>query len=205
MVVTRGGLAGTIGGGALEHQAPSRRARSSRSRGELARAGLSAGPLLGQCCGGRVRLLVEHLESVPDGEGPFEVTCPIASAHAPASGHRAGPGLRGERSSQRPAPNAGASFVEPSKSDRLPSCSSAPAMSAAPSPPRAAGVPLDLAWYDSRPRPPKRRASCSPRGRDGRLRGRGARGGGGRILTHDHALDYASPPPRSAAARASSG
>ncbi len=75
MVVTERGLAGTIGGGALEHQALAQaRAILAHPPGSWRVQDYPLGPLLGQCCGGRVRLLVERLESVPEGEGPFEVT-----------------------------------------------------------------------------------------------------------------------------------
>src|SRR5215207_3281137 len=75
MVVTERGLAGSIGGGRLEHQATAQaQAILEREPGSWRVQDYPLGPLLGQCCGGRVRLLVEHLESVPEGEGPFEVT-----------------------------------------------------------------------------------------------------------------------------------
>src|SRR5436190_3709303 len=74
MVVTETGLAGTIGGGALEHQATEQaRAILGHEPGSWRVQDYPLGPLLGQCCGGRVRLLVERLESVPNGDGPFEV------------------------------------------------------------------------------------------------------------------------------------
>src|SRR3954469_18783048 len=75
MVVTETGLAGTIGGGALEYQAAAQaRAILALAPGSWRVQDYPLGPLLGQCCGGRVRLLVEHLENAPDGDGPFEVT-----------------------------------------------------------------------------------------------------------------------------------
>jgi xanthine dehydrogenase accessory factor len=63
MVVTQGALAGTIGGGALEYQAVAQaRAMLAHPAGTWRVQDYPLGPLLGQCCGGRVRLLVEHLD-----------------------------------------------------------------------------------------------------------------------------------------------
>lgn len=63
MLVWPSGQWGTVGGGNLEHQA------SEQARRMLAATGAPAfavqdyplGPLLGQCCGGRVRLIIEPL------------------------------------------------------------------------------------------------------------------------------------------------
>src|SRR3954467_4871392 len=75
MIVTEKGLKGSIGGGKLEYQA-TEQARSilAHPPGSWRVQDYPLGPLLGQCCGGRVRLLVERLESVPQADGPFEVT-----------------------------------------------------------------------------------------------------------------------------------
>ena len=65
MLVWQTGQSGTIGGGALEHEA-TRRARvmlsdpTAHLRQTLT---LPLGPALGQCCGGMVRLLIERLTS----------------------------------------------------------------------------------------------------------------------------------------------
>ena len=62
MVATRDALHGTIGGGALEHQATAQaRAILDLPPGSWRIQDYPLGPLLGQCCGGRVRLLIEHL------------------------------------------------------------------------------------------------------------------------------------------------
>ena len=59
MVVTERGLAGTIGGGALEHQAMAQaRTILAHPPGSWRMQDYPLGPLLGQCCGGRVRLMV---------------------------------------------------------------------------------------------------------------------------------------------------
>jgi len=64
MVRPSGKFHGTIGGGALEWQAlaDARRALAS-GRGAAQRVSQSLGPDLGQCCGGRVRLLIETFDA----------------------------------------------------------------------------------------------------------------------------------------------
>lgn len=63
MLVTREELAGTIGGGNLEMQAL-RQARLAldHPKGSWRVQDYPLGPFLQQCCGGKVRLLIEHLD-----------------------------------------------------------------------------------------------------------------------------------------------
>lgn len=63
MLVWQGGQAGTIGGGALEHEAIdlARRRLSAPGPGETLRRPL--GPALGQCCGGDVTLAIEVFDA----------------------------------------------------------------------------------------------------------------------------------------------
>lgn len=68
MIVTAEETAGTIGGGHLEHRAIEQaRLSLSQSPGTWRVQDYPLGPLLGQCCGGRVRLLVEHLDPADSG------------------------------------------------------------------------------------------------------------------------------------------
>lgn len=63
MLVTAYGQHGTIGGGRLEFQASEQaRAILDRPAGTWRIQDYPLGPLLGQCCGGRVRLMVEHVD-----------------------------------------------------------------------------------------------------------------------------------------------
>jgi xanthine dehydrogenase accessory factor len=63
MVVTRTAAFGTIGGGNLEFRALEQaRAILDQPPGCWRVQDYPLGPLLGQCCGGRVRLLVEHVD-----------------------------------------------------------------------------------------------------------------------------------------------
>lgn len=65
MIVTDGASIDTIGGGRLEHQAIDQaRAILSHPPGTWRVQDYPLGPLLGQCCGGRVRLLIEHLDDM---------------------------------------------------------------------------------------------------------------------------------------------
>lgn len=63
MVITRDGVAGTIGGGALEFEAI-RRAQEVLVSGVERVDRLPLGPALGQCCGGAVTLLTETWSEV---------------------------------------------------------------------------------------------------------------------------------------------
>ncbi len=63
MIVTPESFEGTIGGGRLEHIALEQARRMLElSPGSWRMQDYPLGPLLGQCCGGRVKLLIEHLD-----------------------------------------------------------------------------------------------------------------------------------------------
>ncbi len=65
MIVTAERVFGTIGGGNLEFRVLDQaRAILGHPPGAWRVQDYPLGPLLGQCCGGRVRLLVEHVDSV---------------------------------------------------------------------------------------------------------------------------------------------
>ena len=186
MVVTETGLSGTIGGGKLEYQATEQgRAILAHPPGSWRVQDYPLGPLLGQCCGGRVRLLVERLGDVPEGDGPYAVqlgetlrrtVCETARASLPARG---------------PRPEAGDSFVEPDESDRLPVLMFGAGHVGRAIAARAEGLPLHLAWYDTRP------AAAETSGvvladEDAMVACAGSASGDAAvvILTHDHGLDY---------------
>jgi xanthine dehydrogenase accessory factor len=66
MFVSPDNTRGTIGGGQLEYMAIDR-ARQMLARGELhARMDIPLGPEIGQCCGGRVVLELDHGEPTPE-------------------------------------------------------------------------------------------------------------------------------------------
>ena len=185
MVVTKAGLAGTIGGGALEHQAMAQaRAILSHAPGSWRVQDYPLGPLLGQCCGGRVRLMVERLGEIPESEGPFAVTLGDRVERVA--------GQDGERLDARgPLPVSGARFVEPAETDLLPVTMFGAGHVGRAIAARAPGLPLHFAWHDSRPEAAKTAGvvladeaamvACA---------GQAPEGAAVVILTHDHALDY---------------
>jgi len=186
MVVTENGLHGTIGGGALEHQAMEQaRAILAHAPGSWRVQDYPLGPLLGQCCGGRVRLLVERLESIPEGGGPFEVQLGETLRRTAGESGGAAPSARG------PRPEAGDSFIEPEECDRLPVLLFGAGHVGKAIAARAEGLPLQLAWYDSRPDAAETpgvvladedsMVACA---------GSASEEDAVVILTHDHGLDY---------------
>lgn len=183
MVVTETGLKGTIGGGRLEYQATEQaRAILAHRPGSWRVQDYPLGPLLGQCCGGRVRLLVENLESVPDSQGPFDVTLSDRVERRPGEGI-------GTIPARGPLPSAGARFGEPVETESLPVSLFGAGHVGRAIAERAAGLPLHLAWYDSRPEMAETpgvvladEAAMAAQA--------GAADGAVVILTHDHGLDY---------------
>lgn len=185
MVVTETGLEGTIGGGALEHQAMAQaRKILALAPGSWRVQDYPLGPLLGQCCGGRVRLLIERLDEVPESDGPFEVTLGETVRRV------AGPD--GERLDARgPLPVSGAHFVEPAETDLLPVTMFGAGHVGRAIAARATGLPLHIAWHDSRPEAAET-AGVVLADEDSMVAcaGSAPEGAAVVILTHDHALDY---------------
>ncbi|MEA3029466.1 MAG: xanthine dehydrogenase accessory factor [Sphingomonadales bacterium] len=202
MVVTQAGLTGTIGGGALEHlSAAQARAILALEPGSWRVQDYPLGPLLGQCCGGRVRLMVERLESVPDGEGRFEVILSDRIERRLLPGESRGPVLptvplgpglrRGTIVARGPLPTEGDSFIEPEDSDRLLVLMFGAGHVGRAITARAEGLPLHFAWHDSRPEAAETpgvvladeaaMVACAAGAPEGAAVV---------ILTHDHALDY---------------
>ena len=155
MVVDHEVSVDTIGGGALEHQAIEQaRAILAHPPGSWRIQDYPLGPLLGQCCGGRVRLLIErvdpaaldwidaaangttltttlHLAGIARAPDPMAAILPLS-----ARGERPGVGATwSERlgREQRPLYLFGAGHVGQAIARRV------------------GGLPLRLAWFDSRP------------------------------------------------------
>jgi len=197
MVVTATGLAGSIGGGQLEHQATAQaRKILSLAPGSWRVQDYPLGPLLGQCCGGRVRLLVEHLAEVPDGEGPFEATLSDRVERRPLPGEGRSPVTDAAAppaplTARGPLPEAGARFLEIVETDSLPVRLFGAGHVGRAIAARAAGLPLVLAWYDSRAEAAETPGvvladedslvACA---------GEAPESGAVVIMTHDHGLDY---------------
>lgn len=187
MVVTADGLAGSIGGGALEYQVTAQ-ARSilALEPGSWRVQDYPLGPLLGQCCGGRVRLLVERLESAPEGEGPFEVVLSDRVERRPRNGEA--PDAIGPRG---PLPGAGARFLEPVETESLPVHLFGAGHVGRAIVARAAGLPLHIGWYDSRPEMAGTAGAVLAGEAEMIAQAAGApRESAVVIMTHDHGLDY---------------
>ena len=190
MVVTENGLAGTIGGGRLEHQTMKQaRAILALEPGSWRVQDYPLGPLLGQCCGGRVRLLVEHLGELPERDGPFEIELGERVTRRPLRGESEAPSALSARG---PLPEAGAHFLEPLETDLLPVILFGAGHVGRAIAARAEGLPLDIAWYDSRPQTAADTPGVILADED-EMVDRAAEApedGAVVILTHDHGLDY---------------
>ena len=193
MIVTAAGATGTIGGGRLEHRVTEQaRAILALAPGAWRIQDYPLGPLLGQCCGGRVRLLVERLD--PDrAEWLAEATPGATLVHHLVAGHVARaiggtvppPSARGEK------PGVGATFgerLDPLGGPLLLFGAGHVGRAIAA---KATGLPFALAWFDTRPEAAAHdgvmlvadhaiEACASDAPADAAIL----------ILTHDHALDY---------------
>lgn len=186
MVVSETELAGTIGGGALEHQAIEQaRAILDHAPGSWRVQDYPLGPLLGQCCGGRVRLLVERLGELPEGDEPYAVRLGDTLRRTATVARPVG------LSARAPKPGAGDSFVEPDEGDRLPVLMFGAGHVGKAIAARALGLPLHLGWYDSRPEAAE---ACGVVLADEEAMvacaGSADEHAAVVILTHDHGLDY---------------
>jgi len=154
MLVMAGGQEGTIGGGQLEYRAAEQaRAMLDQPPGTWRVQDYPLGPLLGQCCGGRVRILVEHLDpdalcwlhdaepgrmlatTLDDGGVSRAIFLRETATRQSARGDRPGVGARfvepvGERG--RPFYLFGAGHVGQAIARHV------------------NGLPLQLAWFDTR-------------------------------------------------------
>jgi xanthine dehydrogenase accessory factor len=191
MLVTADMSHGTIGGGALEFRvAEQARAILDLAPGSWRVQDYPLGPLLGQCCGGRVRLLVERLSSaavdalamgsctatlMPDrverGAAPVAEVAPLLA--------------RG------PLPAPGAMFIEPDDRPRRPLLLFGAGHVGRAIASRLPGLPLQLAWFDSRAEMAETPGvMLESEGAMVDCASEAMRETAVLILTHDHALDY---------------
>jgi xanthine dehydrogenase accessory factor len=206
MVVTAGDTFGTIGGGALEWRLVEQaRAVLALPEGAWRVQDYPLGPLLGQCCGGRVRVLVERIADVewmagrriasvlgngfitrhPSQGWDISVTARPPAARDPSlrwDDGAAGIAVRG------PLPAVGFRFVEPDDAPRTPLMLFGAGHVGRAIAERMAGLPFDLAWFDSRPETDAIGATVQDE--DALVVCAGEARGYVLILTHDHALDY---------------
>ena len=210
MVVTADALHGTIGGGALEYRVVEQaRAILDLPPGSWRIQDYPLGPLLGQCCGGRVRLLIERLdadasgwiEAFERGDGVVSLlgTGRIQRSFFPGEGRGPvtrgpilGPGLRRERFAARgPLPDAGIEFVEPVETTGMPLILFGAGHVGRAIASRLPGLPFHLAWFDTRSDMAET-AGVMLEAEDAMVACAGAAAPDSAVLivTHDHALDY---------------
>ena len=192
MVVTRDGLSGTIGGGALEHHAAAQaRALLEQAPGAWRVQDYPLGPLLGQCCGGRVRLLVERLGDDAWLDPAATAARIVATLGAEAIERRTSDAAPPPLSARGERPGPGTAFVEPEdRARRLVLLFGAGHVGRAIAS-RAPGLPLQIAWYDTRPEAAETPGVVLSAEDDAvACAGEAPAGAAVLILTHDHALDY---------------
>jgi xanthine dehydrogenase accessory factor len=195
MLVTANALHGTIGGGSLEFRAVEQaRAILARHPGAWRVQDYPLGPLLGQCCGGRVRLLVEQIDRAALGWldqatagsmlvstlTPDGVMRSVETDAAPKA-----PSARGDR------PAAGAKLVEMIGERRRPLYLFGAGHVGQAIARHATGLPFVPAWFDTRAElagiegvtvvPDETIEACVGDAPDNAAV---------LILTHDHGLDY---------------
>ncbi len=195
MLVTADAQHGTIGGGQLEYRAAEQaRAILTLPPGHWRVQDYPLGPLLGQCCGGRVRLLIEHVDSArlewmtDAAEERMLVSTFRADRidrHLNAHAVPAALSARGDR------PREGTSVAEIIGQHRTPVYLFGAGHVGQAIARHAANLPLRLAWFDTRPVfetidgvavvPEEAIEQCVAEAPDDAAI---------LILTHDHALDY---------------
>lgn len=195
MLVTGQALHGTIGGGQLEFRAVEQaRAMLAQPPGTWRMQDYPLGPLLGQCCGGRVRLLVEHVDPLALGwVADAGQSCMLVSTLTPRRVERhvsadAPPtclSARGDRLRE------GASFAEAIGQYRRPLYLFGAGHVGQAIARHVHALPFGLAWFDTRPIfetidgvaivPDISIDQCIAEAPDDAAI---------LILTHDHALDY---------------
>jgi xanthine dehydrogenase accessory factor len=195
MVVTAAGLHGTIGGGNLEYRAIEQaRAILALPPGSWRVQDYPLGPLLGQCCGGRVRLLVEHVDPAGLGwldeavEGALLVSTLGEAGIARQVSPRGTPSTLSARDAR---PGAGACLREPIGEAALPLFLFGAGHVGQAVARHARGLPIRLAWFDTRAElaamdgvttlPVEAIEQCVEGAPEGAAI---------LILTHDHGLDY---------------
>lgn len=155
MLVTDDALYGTIGGGQLEYRAAEQaRAILANPAGSWRVQDYPLGPLLGQCCGGRVRLLVEHIDPsaldwVVDAAEESMLVSTLSPGridrHISQNAMPSYPSARGDR------PREGTTFTEIIGQHRRPVYLFGAGHVGQAIARHAENLPLRLAWFDTRP------------------------------------------------------
>ena len=194
MLVTADGLFGTIGGGALEFRAVEQ-ARSvlEHAPGTWRVQDYPLGPLLGQCCGGRVRLMVEHIDREALGwlSEATEGRVLVSVLRAGGIERRVSDGPATPLCARGDKPREGSRLVEVIGGFRRPLYLFGAGHVGQAIARHAGGLPVRLAWFDTRPVfadiagvtivPEAVGEQCVAEAPDEAALV---------ILTHDHGLDY---------------
>ena len=195
MLVTAEGQQGTIGGGQLEFRAVEQaRAILDLPQGAWRIQDYPLGPLLGQCCGGRVRLLIDHvdpaaLDWLHDAEPGRMLETVLHDGTISRVVFERETATR--QSARGDRPDVGARFVEPVGERPRPVYLFGAGHVGQAIARHMTGLPLQLAWFDTRPEtaaidgvtvmPEEEIAHCIEEApADAAIA----------ILTHDHPLDY---------------
>ncbi|MBO9669793.1 MAG: xanthine dehydrogenase accessory protein XdhC [Sphingobium sp.] len=195
MLVMADGLRGTIGGGNLEFRAVEQaRAILDLPPGTWRVQDYPLGPLLGQCCGGRVRLLVEHIdpealgwltEAAEDRILVSTLTPTRVERHISMSALPEPLAGRGEK------PRAGDSFAEIVGQHLRPLYLFGAGHVGQAVARHAAHLPFRLAWFDTRPLfETIPGVAIVPEAAVEQCIGEAPEDAAIVIMTHDHALDY---------------
>ncbi|MEA3060673.1 MAG: xanthine dehydrogenase accessory factor [Sphingomonadales bacterium] len=202
MTVTAGDSVGTIGGGALEHQAIDQARRLlAEPAGSWRVQDWPLGPLLGQCCGGQVRLMIEHVDPDPrrwDWTDHVERRKPVATyfydsrkpvERFPAEHVQAG--VQPPSPPRGPKPGKGTTFIEPDdRRAHRPLLMFGAGHVGVAIATRLPRLPFRLSWFD--PRQNRAIPGVSLQDEDSMVAcaGEAEPGAAVLILTHDHGLDY---------------
>lgn len=195
MLVTAGGQQGTIGGGQLEFRA------IEQARGILGHPAGSwrvqdypLGPLLGQCCGGRVRLLVEHLDPAAldwlhDADPGRMLATTLAETHVERAIFARETATR--QSARGDRPDIGTRMVEPVGERPRPFYLFGAGHVGQAIARHLTGLPLQLAWFDTRPEQAGiDGVTVMDEGEIAQCIAEAPDDAAVAILTHDHPLDY---------------
>ncbi|MBW8743855.1 MAG: xanthine dehydrogenase accessory protein XdhC [Sphingomonas sp.] len=193
MLVTAHGIAGTIGGGALEHQAIAQaRALLDHPAGSWRVQDYPLGPLLGQCCGGRVRLLVERL--APQARDWIEQSGVLVTRFEADALIRTieNSGLMvASLSARGPRPSPGDRIVERLGTEKRPVLLFGAGHVGRAVARAVDGLPLALSWFDTRPDAGETPGVALVEDVHIESCARDAPPGAALlIMTHDHGLDY---------------
>ncbi|MDO6413963.1 xanthine dehydrogenase accessory protein XdhC [Sphingomonas sp. BIUV-7] len=183
MTVTVDSVDGTIGGGNLEYRAIEQaRLLLAHPEGKWRVQDYPLGPLLGQCCGGRVRLLIERMdEALPDGTVLHFAPDRVARE----------PGDAPPLSARGTRPEPGERWAAPADIPRTPLMLFGAGHVGRAVARALDGLPYLVGWYDTRPDYADLPGVtlCTDDAIEecvGELQRHGAI----LIMTHDHALDY---------------